>query len=267
MGCPGSGQSPPAQHRRRHLFPRTGQGCRGARYSHYLGSAEVPARRLAVMPDLPHPGGVRDAIPPPLVKLEVAGFVFHIERSLGYGLLVDHAHRVFVTGTISAHQLRINNRGLVKLLVAAIITNRRQNVPKFCIRDERCAHPIVDQAGGYGLRVLPTDGRDQNLTPANTLQGSGSPSTQRKGPWRESICKFAAWRYVSQVFRVSSFNSAPRDATGATRESAQTSITTNRHSIRDMQPMLKRFSLADDVFIVGLSVLEMPALHFCLVHV
>ena len=61
---------------------------------------------------------------------------------------------------------------------------------------------------------------------------SGTWSTHRKRPSeREAICKSAACRYASQVFRVSSFNSAPRDTAGATREPAQMSVTRNRRNV------------------------------------
>src|SRR3974377_1019067 len=84
--------------------------------------------RAAVMPDLLHACGARDAIPSHIVDPVVAGLVFHVERSLGYGLLVYYAHGVLFTRPVPAEQFGINNRGLVILLVVAVIADRGQNV-------------------------------------------------------------------------------------------------------------------------------------------
>ena len=85
--------------------------------------------------------------------------------------------------------------------------------------------------------------------PRTRWRRSGSWSAQRKGVW-EPICKLAAWRYASQVLRVSSVNSVPWDADGATRQPAHMSILITARSVRDVQVFLRPSWLAESSFTV-----------------
>src|SRR5208283_4027968 len=80
--------------------------------------------RPAVVPNLLHARRVRGAVPAQFVELEIAGLVFSVERSLGYGLLVHHAHRVLVAAPFSTERLGIDNCRFVKLIVVTVVTDR-----------------------------------------------------------------------------------------------------------------------------------------------
>src|SRR5208337_5231699 len=100
--------------------------------------------RPAVVPNLLHARGMRGAVPAEFVELQIAGLVFSVERSLGYSLLVHHAHRVLVAAPFSTERLGIDNCRFVKFIVVTVITDRRQHVSKPGVGDEGCPYPIVD---------------------------------------------------------------------------------------------------------------------------
>ena len=80
--------------------------------------------RTAVVPNLLHACGMRSAVPTQFVELQIAGLVFSVERSLGYSLLVHHAHRVLVAAPFSTERLGIDNCRFVKFIVVTVITDR-----------------------------------------------------------------------------------------------------------------------------------------------
>src|SRR5271165_5006034 len=100
--------------------------------------------RPAVVPNLLHARRVGGAVPTEFVEPEVAGFVLAVECRLGYPLVVHHTHRVLVAAPVRAERPGIDNCGFVKLLIATVITDRRQHVCKPGIRDEGRPYPIVD---------------------------------------------------------------------------------------------------------------------------
>jgi hypothetical protein len=151
---------------------------------------------LAICLDFLHACRSRSAIKTPVIEAHTAGLILRLKRGFQEKRSVHEKHRKPIVSTIAGQGLRLDDRGMIELLVAVVVIRYFKDVLNLDIGHEDRAHPVMDPSAWHLPRILPRRWNDDDLATLNSGSALGVFECPEKGaPGPDSVSQFCIRRF------------------------------------------------------------------------